>query len=140
MSEYWTSSGITVYDFDKCILALKKRHEDQLDRIKYLEEENRKLKDAAYKDAEMTRMKLQYEEMKADYYRGFPITENEKQKVEEWMKKHDAESHGAANNTDRLRRAGCCGGNYSYEFIPTSIGTVGHVKCGCGAKFEFQGI
>lgn len=109
MSEYWTSSGITVYDFDKCILALKKRHEDQLDRIKYLEEENRKLKDDAYKDAEIAKMKLQFEEMKADYYRGFPITENEKQKVEEWMKKHDAEAHGAANNTDRLRRAGCCG-------------------------------
>ena len=88
----------------------------------------------------MTRMKSQFDEMKKDYYRGFPITENEKQKVEEWMKKHDAEAHGAANNTDRLRRAGCCGGNYSYEFIPTSIGTVSYVKCGCGAKFEFQGI
>ncbi len=94
MSEYWTSSGITVYDFDKCILALKKRHEDQLDRIKYLEEENRKLKDAAYKDAEMAKMKSQFDEMKKDYYRGFPITESENQKIKEWMKEHDVEAHG----------------------------------------------
>ena len=139
MSEYWTSSGITVYDFDKCILALKKRHEDQLDRIKYLEEENRKLKDAAYKDAEMAKMKSQFDEMKKDY-RGFPITESENQKIKEWMKEHDVEAHGVVNNTDRLRRAGCCGGNYSYEFIPTSVGTIGYVKCSCGTKFEFQGI
>lgn len=81
MSEYWTSSGITVYDFDKCMLALKKRHEDQLDKIKYLEEENRKLKDDAYKDVEMARMKSQFDEMKADYYRGFPIAESEEKKL-----------------------------------------------------------
>lgn len=140
MGEYWTSSGITVYDFDKCILALKKRHEDQLDRIKYLEEENRKLKDDAYKDAEMARMKSQFDEMKADYYRGFPITESEEKKVKEWMKKHDAEAHGAVTSSQRLKRGGVCGGNYSYEFIPTSIGTIGYVKCGCGARFEFQEI
>lgn len=140
MSEDWTSSGITVYDFDKCITALKKRHEDQLDRIKYLEEENGKLKDDAYKDAEMAKMKSQFDEMKKDYYRGFPITESENQKIKEWMKEHDVEAHGVVNNTDRLRRAGCCGGNYSYEFIPTSVGTIGYVKCSCGTKFEFQGI
>lgn len=37
MSEYWNGNGIHVYDFDKCIAALKQRHEDQEKRIEYLE-------------------------------------------------------------------------------------------------------
>ena len=126
MSEYWTSSGITVYDFDKCILALKKRHEDQLDRIKYLEEENRKLKDAAYKDAEMTRMKSQFDEMKKDYYRGFPITENEKKQIDNFINKYRGKNFGAI------------GGAFTYKFTPTSIGIVGEVIAPNGESFTFK--
>ena len=126
MSEYWTSSGITVYDFDKCILALKKRHEDQLDRIKYLEEENRKLKDDAYKDAEMARMKSQYEEMKADYYRGFPITENEKKQIDNFINKYRGKNFGAI------------GGAFTYKFTPTSIGIAGEVIAPNGESFTFK--
>ena len=56
MGTYWTG-GITVYDFDKCIDSLKQRNNDQISRIKYLEEENKKLKDESYKDNEMKKMK-----------------------------------------------------------------------------------
>ena len=40
----------------------------------------------------------------------------------------------------RLRAGGCCGGRYTYQFVPTSIGTVGEVICSCGEKFTFQDL
>lgn len=58
MGEYYTN-GITVYDIDKCCAALKQRDVDQIVRIKYLEKENKKLKDAVYKDSELQRMKAE---------------------------------------------------------------------------------
>ena len=43
MSEYGKGNGIHVYDFDKCIAALRQRHDDQEKRIEYLEKENKEL-------------------------------------------------------------------------------------------------
>lgn len=100
-------------------------------RIKYLEEENKKLKEEHYKDSEMQRMEAELKKAKEDLYRGFPISEKEQEKIREWELKHDAEKHG-------LRAGGCCGGRYTYQFVPTSIGTVGEVICSCGEKFTFQ--
>lgn len=136
MGQYWTS-GITVYDFDKCIASLKQRNEDQISRIKYLEEENKRIKDELYKDNELKKMKDSLEEMKENYYRGFPISEDEKKSIDKWKKKHEEEVHGAITLEQKLKRCGCIGGNYSYHFIPTSIGVSGKIKCSCGAEFEF---
>lgn len=140
MDKYWTSDGMNVYDFNTCIEALTSRFNDQLERLEFLEEENKKLKDAAYKDIEMKKMKEQLEKMSEEYHRGFPITEGELKMADDWIKKHDAEAHGAVTNSQRLRRGGCCGGNYSYEFVPTSIGVIGYVKCSCGEKSIFADI
>ena len=63
-------------------------------RIKYLEEENKKLKDEHYKDSEMQRMEAELKKAKEDLYRGFPISEKEQEKIREWELKHDAEKHG----------------------------------------------
>lgn len=136
MGKYWTG-GITVYDFDQCIASLKQRNEDQISRIKYLEEENKRIKDELYKDNELAKMKDALECMKKDYWRGFPISEDEKKSIDKWKEKHEAEVHGAITLGQKLKRGGCIGGNYSYCFIPTSIGVSGKIKCSCGAEFEF---
>lgn len=109
-------------------------------RIKYLEEENKKLKDEHYKDSEMQRMKAELKKAKEDLYRGFPISEEEEKRIKEWQDKHDAEVHGLKTLKDRVHAGGCIGGRYSYEFVSTSIGVVGTVKCNCGAKFTFQDL
>lgn len=109
-------------------------------RIKYLEEENKKLKDEHYKDSEMQRMEVELKEAKDDLYRGFPISKEEQEKIREWELKHDAEKHGLKTMEQRLRAGGCIGGRYSYHFIPTSIGTIGEVECSCGEKFTFQDL
>ena len=109
-------------------------------RIEYLEKQNQELRDEKYKDNELSRMESELKTMKEDYYRGFPISEEEQKSIREWMDKHDEEVHRARTLDDKLKLGGCCGGRYTYEFTPTSIGTIGTVKCGCGAEFTFQDI
>lgn len=107
-------------------------------RIAYLEKQNQELRDEKYKDNELSRMESELKIMKEDYYRGFPISQEEQKSIREWMDKHDEEVHHCHTITDKIKRGGCIGGTYKYEFIPTSIGTVGTVKCSCGAAFTFQ--
>lgn len=107
-------------------------------RIKYLKKQNQELRDEKYKDNELSRMESELKTIKEDYYRGFPISEEEQKSIREWMNKHDEEVHHARTPDDKLKLGGCCGGRYTYEFTPTSIGTIGTVKCSCGAKFTFQ--
>lgn len=107
-------------------------------RIEYLEKQNQKLRDEKYKDNELLRMEAELKAMKEDYYRGFPISEEEQKSIREWMDKHDEEVHHARTLGDKLKLGGCCGGRYTYKFTPTSIGTIGAVKCSCGAEFIFR--
>lgn len=107
-------------------------------RVEYLEKQNQELRNEKYKDNELSRMESELKTMKEDYYRGFPISEEEQKSIREWMNKHDEEVHHARTLDDKLKLGGCCGGRYTYEFTPTSIGTIGTVKCSCGAKFTFQ--
>ena len=72
-------------------------------------------------------MKSEYDKMKSDYLRGFPVTEEEEKKIKEWILSHDLISTGAI------------GGRFKYEFVPTSIGTVGSViDSTTGEKFTFR--
>lgn len=141
--EYSTGDPIsgewcTVYELDKALKAIKVRHMHDMDRIKCLEEENKRLKEETYKDDKLLLMKNRLERMEKDYYRGFPISEKEEKSIREWINKHDEEVHGCHTSEEKLRRGGAIGGTYTYEFIPTSIGTIGTIKCSCGATFTFQ--
>ena len=109
--------------------------------IKYLEEENKKLKEEHFKDDELAKMKSKLETARKNLYRGFPISEDEDKKIEDWCNKHDVEKHGLNTLSKKLASGGCIGGRYSYHFVPTSIGTVGKVICGkCGESFTFQDL
>ena len=143
MSEYGTcynGEWIQVYDFDKCIRALQCRNERNENRIKYLEEENRKLKEEYNKDKEIQKMQKKLDEMQKNYWRGFPISKEEEKAIEKWKKEHDAKKHGWKTNEQRMKAEGVSGGRYSYHFIPSSLGVSGTIRCHCGAKFEFQEI
>ena len=107
-------------------------------RLKYLELQNRALYDEHYKDNELQQMLNELNKMKDDYYRGFPISEEEDKNIKEWIDNHERDIHGCYTLEDKINRGGCCGGTYTYEFVPTSIGTIGTVKCSCGAKYTFQ--
>lgn len=105
-----------------------------------LAKENERLKNEHYKDDELSEMKDKLDKMQRAYYRGFPISDEEKKKIGEWKDRHDEEVHNAHSLIDKVKLGGCCGGRYTYEFIPTDIGTIGTIKCNCGAEFTFQNI
>ena len=139
-STYYDGKWTQVYNLDDCIRAIQCRNADNERRIKYLEEENRKLKEEYSKDEEIQKMQERLDKMQKDYWRGFPITEAEEKTIEEWKKKHDEEVHGWTTDRMRMKAGGCSGGRYSYHFVPTALGISGVVRCHCGAKLEFQEI
>lgn len=101
--------------------------EERRDRaIKQLEEFN--------KDEEIVRLQKQIEQNRerAKNTITFSITPEQVEAIRAWKKEHEAEAHGGSEY------AGAIGGRYTYEFTPTSIGTFGRIRCGCGAKFDFD--
>jgi len=120
------------------IEELKNRFDRQEDRIKYLEEQNKKIQEKSWAEEKYQKMQSRYEAMQRDYYRGFPISEEEEKKIKAWQKKHDTEKHKADTLEKRLRLEGVSGGRFKYIFVPTSIGISGYVQCNCGERFCFQ--
>ena len=129
-----------MHDVTQTLDAIKREFDSQNAHIIYLQNQNKKLKEEHYKDTELQKMKEELERVRADMYRGFPISAEEEKRIKEWQDKHDAEVHGLKTLKERVRAGGCIGGRYSYEFVSTRIGVIGIVKCNCGAKFTFQDL
>ncbi|MEY8352502.1 hypothetical protein AALB39_04005 [Lachnospiraceae bacterium 54-53] len=145
MSEYSTTDmetgeWVQVYDLEKCLKAIRVRNKRNEDLIEKLKVKIKELQEEYSKDSEIYEMQMKLEKVRSDYYRGFPISESQKIAIDEWCNEHDKTAHGLNTLDKKLRAGGCCGGRYSYHFIPTSIGTSGTIKCHCGAEFEFQKI
>jgi hypothetical protein len=115
---------------------IQKQAERNRYEIERLKGRIKELEDEHWKDNELQSMKKQYDEMKEDYYRGFPISKEEKERINAWVKKHEKEKHLHSEND--FPRGGAIGGSYTYYFTPTSIGVFGTIKCSCGEKFDFQ--
>ena len=58
------------------------------------------------------------------------MTKEESEKIHQWQKKHSEECPFISISA--------IGGNFTFNFTPTSIGTFGVCKCSCGEKFVFQ--
>lgn len=92
-------------------------------RIKYLEEENKKLKDEHYKDKELEEMKKELDSLHADWLRGFPITKEEKKKIDKIREEHK-------------KTCPYCDFKYVFEQFP--IVEFGFLHCNkCGNEFKF---
>lgn len=104
--------------------GLKKRDEE----ITRLREENKRLRDEAYKDSELQMMKRKMQAMQKELNRGFPITEDEDTKIREWIEKHLTKRHKLIVN-----------GRFKYEFQDFAEVSVGSVVCTeCGESFTFR--
>ena len=114
--------------FQKNIDTLLKYIKDEYDRhsdiINLLREENQKLKDEHYQNLEIQRLTSLVQEL--EHSSGFDISKEENEKILEWKQNH-------------RHKSGAIGGNFKYEFIPTSIGTVGTITCSaCKETFCFR--
>ena len=122
---------------EKCIKMLQYRFTDQKKTIERLWNQIKELTDSQYKDKKLQEMKAELEKMQREYNRGFSITDDEWKAIETWKEKHDREAHGLTECDERV--SGAIGGRYIFEFIPTTIGIIGTIKCGsCGEKFTFR--
>ena len=112
--------------FDELIESLKQKYK-RLEIInKNLKEENEQHRNKIYEKGYVSKLREENKRLKEDYYRGFPISKEEKEAVNKWADEH----YKTCNRID-----GC-----SYHFYPTDLGVAGVVQCSCGAKFEFQEI
>ena len=121
-------------DADGAVEAVKYWLDHYKQSLKDAQEQVRKLREEYDKDEEVSKLKKHIESLEEESRNGFPITKEENEKIREWQQKHVKEKHEGNSY------AGAIGGNYTYEFVPTSIGTIGTVKCSCGEEFCFQEI
>ena len=82
--------------------------------VESLKKENAELKSEHYKDEQLSNMKDKLNKMKKDYYRGFPISEEEEEQINKFQDKY-------------RKYYGAIGGAFTYKFTPTSIGVIGEV-------------
>ena len=113
---------------------------DLRSQIERLRNENANLKNEAYKDSELAKMKEERDKALKDYYRGFPITEKERDSINAWCNQHETEVHGITTLEERIHYGGVSGGTYTYIFVPTTLGTIGKIRCTCGMEFVFQDL
>ena len=131
---YKDGKFITVYPIDDICEMLQAKFENLQDYIEELEKENKELKDKAFSKKKLAEMKEELEKVKADSYRGFPISEEESEEISDWKAKHMEETHRVKTASQRLRFHGVSGGRWEYRFVPTSIGIIG--SCVCSSCME----
>ena len=135
--------GKVKYDHDaisflNCVGAI-------IDRINEAEEEKQKAQEKVKEyetsinaDARVKEIKAKYEEATKALFRGFAISENDEKNITKWKTQHDAKRHGLDTLEKRMQAGGAIGGRYHYEFLPTSIGTIGTCVCGRCAQKAFE--
>ena len=117
-------------DIKKTLQQVYDHYRIVCNRNNYLTKEIEKVKSEKYADEELSRLKSEYDKMKSDYYRGFPISEEEDKNIKEWKKNQQKKNPGIG---------GAAGGRFTYKFTPTGLGTVGTIIDGfTGDEFTFQ--
>ena len=117
-------------DIKKTLQQVYDHYRSVCNRNDYLKKEIEKVKSEKYADEELSRLKSEYDRMKSDYYRGFPISEEEDKNIKEWIKNQQEKNPGIG---------GVAGGRFTYKFIPTGLGTSGTIiDSFTGDEFTFQ--
>ena len=120
----------TIHDLKSLLQEVYDHYRSVVKTNDYLKNEIEKVKSEKYADEELSRLKSEYDKMKSDYYRGFPISEEEDKNIKEWIKNQQEKNPGIG---------GATGGRFTYKFTPTGLGTVGTIIDGfTGDKFTFQ--
>jgi hypothetical protein len=62
----------------------------------------------------------------------FSLSDDQEEKLKQWKETHECKH--------RNKSQGAIGGQYTYEFVPTSIGVFCSVKCSCGKSINISDI
>ena len=124
---------VKVDTFDNAMNSIKLRYQKLQDRIEHLSQENKELKSGVFATNYVQEAMANAEKIRNEYRLGFPMTEEEVQKAEKWIKEHNESAHKGES-------FGAIGGQYTYEFTPTSIGVLCGLRCTCGAKITLTNL
>lgn len=113
--------------FDELIESLKQKYKRLKIINENLREENEQHRNKTYEIGYVSKLREENKRLKEDYYRGFPISKEQKEAIDKWADEH--------YKTCPYKRVG-----YGYHFYPSPLGVSGVVQCSCGTKFEFQEI
>lgn len=115
--EYMSNTYIT--NLESVIKGIKEK--DKL--IDFLQEENKKLENEHYKDNELKKLQYKIGQLQGDCNRGFPISYNEQEVIDELREKH---------------KKVCPRCSFKYVFEQFSIVEFGYLKCNvCGEEIKF---
>ena len=117
----------TIHPLDESLDSIKTRFEVLVQANQSLFGRLQELQQEKWADERLIEMKDKLKTMSEEYYRGFPISAETESRINEWKKNH-------------RHSGGAIGGTFTYEFIPTSIGTIGTIKCACGDSFTFEDL
>lgn len=120
-------------DTKDALKALEENFNEQEYLIKRLRNKIQEYETTINADSRVQEVMEENKKLRQDYHRGFPISEEEQKSINSWIEKHTQEKHGGNHY------AGAIGG-YTFEFTPTSIGTIGTIKCLCGDTFTFSDL
>jgi len=127
---YKDGKVIDVVPLENSFDSIRQRIQDLENENSRLEEKIKELSDEKFVDKKIQSLTRELKEEREDSLRGFPITKEESEKIHQWQKKHSEECPFISISA--------IGGNFTFNFTPTSIGTFGVCKCSCGEKFVFQ--
>ena len=119
----------------EAISTLRDIEQNYINAINRLETDNTALKDEHYKDKELKRLQEKINYLTENMHRGFPITEEEEEKINAWKDNHILEKHWKPKKY--VTKQGPVDCTFSYQFFPTILDTTRIVKCSCGAEFSF---
>ena len=103
---------IKVPEIKKIAEQLVERYQYQSEQYELLKEENEKLKSNIWEKEEIDKLKSERDLYQKQLSFGFGITEEENEKIKQWISDREDKNTGAI------------GGRYEYRFFPTSIGVV----------------
>ena len=66
----------------------------------------------------------------------FALESAQVSKLSDWLIEHDKSCKFYDDGTTPVSPTGAIGGRLTYEFTPTSLGTVSVVKCACGESIN----
>ena len=103
---------VEVPEIKKIAEQLVERYQYQSEQYELLREENKKLKSDIWEKEEISKLKSERDLYRKQLAFGFGITEEENDKIKQWISNRETKDTGAI------------GGRYEYRFFPTGIGTI----------------
>lgn len=130
-SAYINGEWKQVISHEDCVDMINYHHKELIDENKRLKEELNSIRQEKWKDKELQKLKQENEKLQKDLIRGFPIYEEEQEKIYEWLESHH-------NEKEKLPRKNPNHGISKYVFESYPMVTFGTVYCKCGKYFQFK--